>query len=80
MLENSLQRLSPCLEVNELLQPANSALKDLDVRDAVEELPVVLVCRTPGQADSRGNLPEFAVGSLIARFHGERAEWPNLES
>ena len=45
MLEYSLKGLPSCLEVNELLQPANPALEDLDVGDAIEKLPVVLIRR-----------------------------------
>ena len=45
--QKSLKRLLPCLQVNELLLSANPALKNLVVRKAIKELPVVLVRRTP---------------------------------
>jgi hypothetical protein len=74
--KSSLKRLPTCLEVNKLLQPANPALKDLDIGNAIEELPVVLVGRALGEANSRGNLPQFAA-AFGAGPHAKRVKWPN---
>jgi hypothetical protein len=70
------QFLSTSLEVNELLQPTNPALENLDGWATVQKLPVVFVWRALGETNARSNLTQFAAG-LCARLHAKRVKWPN---